>query len=1080
MRSASVFCGFCIWAALASMSYETAIGQATQVERRNQLSSPGLIRSSDRPVARVNVIRQSKDRLYVAGLDHCVRSYLLKPDATIDWATVKTYRWPAWRDERGEILAMELNDDGSRLAVGGIGLIDGLVAEFDVESEKLIRAKSVVKNTVTAFDYSSDGALVVGSAYGEVAVWLLSNEVAVLQNATTNGQAVRDVHAKSDGALSIHSGGDLWSFSKGEPSSRLTDLVTADGFLISAQFSADGDRVLIGRRRNDQRSEIMEQEVTTGKALFSWKSPNRWIVDGVRYTNEQQGLIAYGIDDVKVSEQRIEYQSLLVKRAKAADTPKLERIAGTRIAELIATEESVWFCPTESNVIYRQDATGNRWQSDDELGYGAQIYWSRDQRGFCWSDVKGRGQFSFDRKIVSPNFSAQDTYRHKEVMLLIPDLSTPSQLSVAMRDGSRKPVPLQIARDGEASTHITFEKNGKTYVAVGHRFGVSLFEFTKAGNLELVRKMIGHQHMVTGIAVSEDRRLMLTKASDGTICCFTLEPWKYHSELGATFEQQGSELVVTAIDEGGPIWETGLSVGHQIQRIQYEGADLSIKDAVTRLSNAKPGGEWKFVSKDLETVVSSRVLQRPIWKFHYEDQEWILYRWRDYYYDCSIQGDQLVAWFINPDTQSEPIVFNAEKARARFYKPSKLLDLLSLQSLKSERLQVPELVPPVVDLELEEAGDQLVIKATLSAEANALLVGEPQDLSVWVGDLRVSRDIRPKIPSTHTVTVDRKLLRNGSNRLIARAYNEFGVRGDSDFEVVEHKNPEAGSKLWGLVLGVQDYSQARQISSVPEQSAAVPDLNWTVNDARGIEDALKTKTTHFELSDVRLLSDSQVNRKRIAEEMERIRALSRPDDFLVLSFAGHGYQMEDTGGGQNQSSFMLLTADSSLLSKEEAMATSLPIASVQRSSEEWHSTDSLFDELASLPCRKLVIMDACHSGGAVEMVRALTPDFVVGPTVITAAGKNQFAVEVPSKMHGIFTAALLEAAGAKFSQADTDQNKLVTVGELFEYCSRRVPEIFGNSEHFMRPDDFKRGQTPAFWAPDHDQSVPIFSALPAR
>jgi|GEM_PF-6055575 len=1076
MRLEMTVFGFVLVLADAILAFGGSGQDVTQQEeRRNQIGSPGLVRLSDRPVARINILRQSGDRIYLAGLDHCVYSYKVDADGKIEWLSVKTYRWPAWREERGEILAMELSDDGSRLAIGGIGLRTGTVAEFDVETQRLTRATEAVRNTVTALDYGSDGALVVGSAFGEVSIWRANDEVNRLRSASSNAQYVRAVQWTAGGAIVLFADGELLSFDRDGVGKKVARLAATDGFIVSAEFSADGERLLLGRRRDDLKSEIIEYSLKQNGNLFAWRSPSTWIVDGVGYTTGQKDFVAYGISNAAVVKNRIEYKSVLQKHVEGQKQLVTEEIAGVRLSGILAKDiESFLYVPVESHSLFLRKGGRTVWQSDDQDDRSLQLFWNSDLRGFAWSSSGGKRSFQFDNRQLRTSYVESDLYRHKEVVRVVPDLSTPSLLSIPMTDGSRRAIPLRAARDGEGSCHITYEKDGRIYVAVGHRFGVSLFEFLKSGKLQLMRKLIGHQQMVSAIAISEDRRLLLTGAQDGTICCFTLEAWKHHPELGAKFVQQGNELVVEALDDGSPIWETGLSVGDRIQKVQYEGADLSTEQALQRLSNFEVGGEFKFVSSNLNTVVSSRVLQRPIWKFFHHDKEWILYRYRDYFYDCSLQGDQLVAWFINPDTESEPIVVSAEQARERFYQPSKLKDLLSLDSLRTKRIQVPELVPPVVGLRLEEQGDKLVIQASMTAEENAFLVGEPQELSVWVGDLRVARKMSPTIPSSETITIDRKLLRNGNNRVIARAYNQFGVRGDSDFQVVEHRSAEPSSKLWGLVLGIKDYRQSRKIPDATDSKFTVPDLNWTLNDAVAMENALKKNTNHFNLSDVRRMTDSEVTRKKLSEELSRIRSQCSPDDFLVLSFAGHGYQLEEQQGDEPRSTFLMLTAESSLSSVDEAISTSLPISNAKSKNEGAVNFDSLFDELASLPCRKMILMDACHSGGAVEMVRALTPDFVVGPSVITASGKNQYALEVPSKMHGIFTAAIVEAVGRKFDVADVNQDQLLSVAELYNYCAKRVPEIFTNSEPFMLPEDFERGQTPEFWSPEADKTLPIF------
>lgn len=1078
MRFAEIYLAFYImfWGLLQPLEL-LAASPFQQDERRNQIGSPGFVRVSDRPIARINVIQRFGQRLYVAGLDHCVRSYLVNEKEELDWTSVKTYRWPAWREERGEILTLDINDDGTRLAIGGIGLREGTVAEFDIASEQLLRAEEVVKNSVVALDYGPDGSLVVGSAYGEVAVWRPTHEIVTWRTATSNQHYVRDVYASATEAFSIHSDGELWSFSVERDGRNLAKLGATDGIVAAARFTVDGQRVLLGRRRADLRSELIEYDLQLNQEVLNWKSPNRWVVEGLGYANGNGSFMAYGVDDVREGNSRLEYQSQVVRRSGQGSQIVTEKVADMRIGTAYPeSDDTFWFVARDSSLLHRRSLKSGNWQSRTETPTKSQIAWTKDQRGICWT-IGGRAlSFSFDIRQLRTGYDEKLVYRHQEKFKVSPDNGYPSTMSIPMNDRTRRPIPLTISRDGEASCHITFEKDGKNFVAVGHRFGVSLFEFTKQFELRLVRKLIGHQQMVTAIAVSEDRRLLLSLSNDGTICCFTLEPWKYQAETGGKFLQEGDELIVDAVDDGSPVWETGLSTGNRIQRVQLDGKDISIQEALQRLENVEPGREFKFVSSDLNSVVSTRVLQRPIWKFIHDNQDWIVYRWRDYFYDCSTKGDQLVAWFINPDTESQPIVFKAERARERFYQPAKLKDLLSLDSLKAKRIQVAELIPPVVQLNVEERADQWVVKATMKADDNALLVGEPEELSIWLGDLRVSQKFDPKIQATETVTIDKSLLRNGKNRLIARAYNRFGVRGDSDFEVIENESPKPKSKLWGLVMGVQDYAQTSPPADGASESVVVPDLNWSLNDAIGMEASLKNKTAHFENSDVRLLTDGDVNRQRLAEELQRIRAACRPDDFLVLSFAGHGHRVEQAQNDEVESTFVLLTADSQLQSQKETLATSLPVSNRHAQNNPSATFQSLFDELAALPCRKLVIVDACHSGGAVEMVRALTPDFVVGPMVLTAASKNQFAIEVPSKLHGIFTASILEATGKMFSKADRNQDQLLSVAELSDYCSQRVPQIFSNSEQFMAPEDFSRGQTPEFWAPEADRSFPIFGS----
>jgi hypothetical protein len=1046
-----------------------------QDERRNQIGSPGLILNSERPLARINVLEKFGTRIYMAGLDHCVRSYEIDEQLKIDWATGRTYRWPAWREERGEILALTINQDGTKLAIGGIGLMPGLVAEFDVESTKLLRSRAVVLNNVTALDYNSTGTLGIGSAYGEVAYWTTTDEFNLLRKATSATDFVRDVHCDNQQVFSVHASGELAEFGIFNNEQARRNLQSPNSFIISAAFSEDGTRVLLGRRHSDLRGEFAEFSRINQQRSFSWRSPTPWFIEGVRYADNQQDLIAFGSDNVQIVTNKVRYQSTVRTRTTGSNMVTETKVADAKLATLLPLPSQKFvFALAESNELRGLDQGVEIFRSSVNQSDINSISWEKDQRGFVWTRGDQKRSFQFDSRHINSNFQNDAIYRHQEIFKVNADLATPSLASIPMSDRTSRPIPLQLGRDGEVTSHLTFEKDGKRLLAIGHRFGVTLFEFDKSNSLKLVRKLVGHQQVVTAMAVSEDRKLLLTAARDGTICCFSLEPWKFQPELGASFSLQNNEIVIDELDDGSPLWETGLSRGDRIQGVQYEGQDVSVPDALNRLGNFEVGRQFKFISANLTSVVSTRVLQRPIWKFVHAQNEWILYRWRDFTYDCSLQGDQLVSWLINPNLESAPILLNAENARDRFYNPNKLKDLLSLDNLRSERIQVPELIPPKVNMELMEQGDQIVIKATLQADDNALLVGEPQELSVWLGDMRVGIWKSPDVPTTETITIDRQLLRQGKNRVIARAYNQFGIRGDSDFREIEHVTEKSEPSLFGVVLGIKDYNAAHTPVDASRGGLTIRDLEWTVNDAISLEKALKNQASQYPKSDIQLLLNDQVTRESISAQFERIRKTCRADDILVLTFAGHGHQWEEAQENQTRSTFMLLTAETDMQSKQAAVATSLPIANPFQENQGVEFS-SLFDQLASLPCRKVIIMDACHSGGAIEMVRSLTPDFVVGPTVLTAAGKNQFAIEVPSKMHGIFTAAILEALDAKFEQADTDHDNKLTPAELHRYCAQRVPQIFENSEHFMLPEDFKLGQDPEFWGPEADINIPLFS-----
>jgi len=103
----------------------------------------------------------------------------------------------------------------------------------------------------------------------------------------------------------------------------------------------------------------------------------------------------------------------------------------------------------------------------------------------------------------------------------------------------------------------------------------------------------------------------------------------------------------------------------------------------------------------------------------------------------------------------------------------------------------------------------------------------------------------------------------------------------------------------------------------------------------------------------------------------------------------------------------------------------------------------LYEALAKIPGHKLVILDACHSGLSTaggNPIRALTPNGK-GPIIMAACDSNEFSYESPKLHHGVFTTAILEALGDHFADADANGDNKLTVVEIMDYVTKRLPQL---------------------------------------
>jgi uncharacterized caspase-like protein len=74
-----------------------------------------------------------------------------------------------------------------------------------------------------------------------------------------------------------------------------------------------------------------------------------------------------------------------------------------------------------------------------------------------------------------------------------------------------------------------------------------------------------------------------------------------------------------------------------------------------------------------------------------------------------------------------------------------------------------------------------------------------------------------------------------------------------------------------------------------------------------------------------------------------------------------------------------------------------------------------------------------------------------GRVILTASDANEVSVEKDELKHGIFTYYLLEGLRGK---ADSDNDGIITVDEVYRYVSTKVSQATGQNQHPV-----KKGET---------------------
>jgi hypothetical protein len=625
-------------------------------------------------------------------------------------------------------------------------------------------------------------------------------------------------------------------------------------------------------------------------------------------------------------------------------------------------------------------------------------------------------------------------------------------------------------------------------VLVGHYYGCSLFELDPArvtqnvhtGIKELPRSklFVGHGGEVTSVVADARGEWFVTASVDQTVAGWSLADWKAQSVLGAAFQVQAGKLVVTATDVGSPAWEAGLTPGDVIDRLAvdgklvYDGREkqnpAEVAAAAAALKNPQPGVElfFNWAAGKERRATPSRIKQRPMWKWFpsFDDRgrltDSVIWMWHgSYYYTASLHGDRMVGWHVNhPDVAGTATFQPLERYKHLFLKPAAISKLIGTRSIEAAlkeavgdnplRQSFRDREPPEIRLALQQAevrGDGVAVSVSVNPLGNNPdLI--PDRVELWLNDYRYevwkgqgARALELTIPAAK--------FRAGTNQITLLATNP--ARGRAEETRFVH-NPAAAARtdVHGLSVGINDYS-AHKKAAIAARANAFENLVTPHADATGVADAFHSyrgKGKHFAAGEVDVALDAKADRKSLTASLAALKAKQaagqiKPDDLLVVFLAGHG-DLLTTDGKERLNA---RAAGRGLAADVGRFVFCCPNYAFANPAGTSLSGEELFEELAGINCRKLVLLDACHAGGAVEanLLRRCIPNGQ-GPIVFASCDQSELSFEDDKKLgHGAFTYALLEALSPdkKFRAADRNSDGSLMPDELFTYLADRVPEV---------------------------------------
>jgi hypothetical protein len=283
-----------------------------------------------------------------------------------------------------------------------------------------------------------------------------------------------------------------------------------------------------------------------------------------------------------------------------------------------------------------------------------------------------------------------------------------------------------------------------------------------------------------------------------------------------------------------------------------------------------------------------------------------------------------------------------------------------------------------------------------------------------------------RLVSTEAIPGGRKYIYEWDAALPAEPQILLQVVAGTEAEVVATQSvtitrgelpPRRAARLFIATAGINQYWDSQ-----------LPQLEYAVNNAHQVATLLNNRAYPLYRAQAVSLSDVNVTRSAwnaaLRGYVEDLETHVMPDDVLLIFLSGHGVR-------------------DSVADKYYYLTVNTRYADVMGGRYGDCLSLEDFQVFRDLPCRKVVILDTCHSGALQPLrqrelksaLRALQEDIVF---TLTASEGGQEAVEERERNLGRFTSRLLEALQGAADEREGNADGIVSWSEVVRYVEKMV------------------------------------------
>ena len=542
--------------------------------------------------------------------------------------------------------------------------------------------------------------------------------------------------------------------------------------------------------------------------------------------------------------------------------------------------------------------------------------------------------------------------------------------------------------------------------------------------------------------------------------------------IAALVGHEGDVTAISESPEGDFLYSTSYDQTTRVWDLREIRAERKFK-AVSAMDNSwalyfnqyypginpsAPGGMEKMYQAMIEKgdqVNAAYLIQpqqlEPRYNFFIaRNDEWVIWNNKGYF-KSSPGGATFVGWYIYQGEDENAEFYTADKFYDNYYRPDIINELTRPTGNTATIFQQAWNTPSGLSL-AEQVSNMPVLRlrspgtgATVS-QKNIRLVFDtehPEYISEFLlfhngKRVAVSKDaLRGGIASDRSIQVE---LVAGENIFSASLLNRNKVETTPLQFRIHYTGTQATSSLYIFAVGIDKYRNSRY------------NLNYARADANGISRLLQQSAGRiFKSVTIDSLFDEQASLTNITERIQTLKSKIRPEDVFLFYYAGHGV-MGEPANGSKPDFYLVLHQVVQMIGNEEMLRNfGLPASKLK-------------ELLLEIPAQKqLVILDACNSGGAMNVfTRGAGEEAAIsqlarstGFTVLASTNQEQYAAELSELKHGIFTYAILNGLRG---EADLMKDGKITVKEIELYLNDIIPvlsEKYKGVQQF--PQSYSRG-----------------------